>query len=373
MNWNAGSQHPWPSQPFRIISGELLLVSNGGLDFGLMRMERNVVYPGLPDAAGAGIRITLMVIQESRLEISAGASGQEGCQWLDEQLSQLLGIAASAVPSSDPWLSKAAALHHQFEQRHQALLDTHQPLNSSPTETLWLAMEQGKPPQEPTEDDVLRALSLLCKDHGAIFPLPARHKGLEPRQRLEQLLDRTDLFARDVLIDRADLQQDCGDLIGFLDTESGEQTEVMVLQSTAKGYLAWVPSQMSRAQPLEDCNRYLKRLSPRMLSITPAFRPKDLTTIGLLRFAYGHPRNTTSFVIGGLLLGVAVGFLLAVGRDVGAARWIFGMGLTGLLMGACLGVVERWIPPCSWRHAPINSFVVVDAYLQHFDHQSCFA
>ena len=40
---------------------------------------------------------------------------------------------------------------------------------------------------------------------------------LEPRQRLEQLLARTDLFARDVLIDPADLQQDRGDLIGFLD------------------------------------------------------------------------------------------------------------------------------------------------------------
>ena len=73
MNWNTGSQHPWPSQPFCIISGELLLVSNGGVDFGLMRLKRNVVYPGLPDAAGAGIRITLKVIQESRLEISAGA------------------------------------------------------------------------------------------------------------------------------------------------------------------------------------------------------------------------------------------------------------------------------------------------------------
>ena len=48
MNWNAGSRHSWPSQPFRIISGELLLVSNGALDFGLMRLERNVVYPGPP-------------------------------------------------------------------------------------------------------------------------------------------------------------------------------------------------------------------------------------------------------------------------------------------------------------------------------------
>ena len=238
MNWNAGSHHPWPSEPFRIIAGEVLLVSNGGVDFGLMRLERNVVYPGLSDAAGATIHITLKVIQESRLETSPGANGQEGLHWLDEQLSQLLGIAASAVPSRDQWLSKAAALHHQFEQRHQALLDAHQPLNSSATQNLWLVMEQGKPPDEPTEDSVLRALTLLCQDHGAVTPLPARHKDLEPRQRLEQLLSRTDLFARDVLIDRADLHQDCGDLIGFLETESGEQAEVIVLQSTAKGYQA---------------------------------------------------------------------------------------------------------------------------------------
>ena len=340
MNWNAGSHHPWPSKPFRIIAGELLLVSNGGPDFGLMRLDRNIVYPGLSGAAGASIRITLKVIQESRLEIIPDANDQEGLHWLDEQLSQLLGIVSSAVPSRDQWLSKVAVLHRQFEQRHQALLDAHQPLNSSATQNLLLVMEQGKPPDEPTEDPVLRALTLLCQDHGAVTPLPSRQSDLEPRQRLEQLLSRTDLFARDVLIDRADLHQDCGDLIGFLDPESGEQAEVVVLRSTAKGYQAWVPSRMPDAQPLEHCSRYLKQLSPRMLSITPAFRPKDLSTIGLLRFAYGHPRNTTSFVIGGLLLGVAVGFLLAIGRDVGAARWIFGLGLTGLLAGASLGLLS---------------------------------
>ena len=340
MKWNAGSHQPWPPKPFRIIAGELLLVSNGGSDFGLMRLRKNVVYPGVSKAAGDTIRITLDVIQESRLETIPDDNGQEGLRWLDEQLSQILGIAASAVPSSDQWLSKVAAVHRQFEHRHQALLDAHQPLNVRATHDLFLVMEQEKSPDEPSEDPVLRALTLLCQDHGAVAPLPSRHTELEPRQRLEQLLSRTDLFARDVLIDRADFQQDCGDLIGFLDTDSAEQSEVVVLQSTAKGYQAWVPSQMPHPQPLEHCSRYLKRLSPRMLSITPAFRPKDLTTLGLLRFAYGHPQHTTSFVISGLLLGVAFGFLLAVGRDVGAARWIFGMGLTGLLTGACLGVLS---------------------------------
>ena len=340
MNWNAGSHQSWPSQPFRIIAGELLLVSNGDLDFGLMRLERNVVYPGLRDTAGASIRLSLEVIQESRLEITPEADGQEGLHWLDNQLSQLLGIAASAAPSRDQWLSKAAALHCQFEQRHQALLDAHQPLNSSSTQNLLLVMEQGNPSDQSTEDPVLRALTLLCQDHGAVMPLPSRLSDLEPRQRLEQLLSRTDLFARDVLIEPADLNQDCGDLIGFLDPEPGEQAEVILLRSTARGYQAWVPTQMSGAQPVDHCGRFLKKLSPRMLSVTPAFQPKDLTTIGLLRFAYGHPRHTTSFVIAGLLVGLAVGFLLAIGRDVGAVRWIFGMGLTGLLAGACLGLLS---------------------------------
>ena len=90
MNWNAGSRHPWPSQPFRIISGELLLVSNGALDFGLMRLERNVVYPGLPDAAGSTIGVSLEVIQESRLEISPDVDGQEGREWLEDQLGNSL-------------------------------------------------------------------------------------------------------------------------------------------------------------------------------------------------------------------------------------------------------------------------------------------
>ncbi len=340
MIWTAGSDYTWPSEPFRITAGELLLVSHGDQAFGVLRLKQNIVYPGLPDAALSPIRITLQAIQETRLKISPEDSFQQGLCWLDEQVSQDLGVSPSPVPSIDQWLSKLTMLHRQFERRHQSLLDGHRPLNSSATKDLVLAMEQGQSSTALTDDPVLLALTLLCQDQGAVPPLPTRQSELEPRLRLAQLLSRTDLFARDVLINLADLQNDCGDLIGFRETDSGDQVEVVVLQSTAKGYRAWVPSEMSHPQPLAHCHGCLNRLSPRMLSISPAFQTKDLSTLGLLRFAYGQPRNTTSFVIGGLLLGLALGFLLAVGRDVGAARWIFGMGLTGLLTGACLGVLS---------------------------------
>ena len=88
-----------------------------------MRLERNVVYPGLPDAAGSTIRVSLEVIQESRLEISPDFDGQEGREWLEGQLGQLLCSATSVAPSCDQWFSKAAELHEQFEQRHQVLLN----------------------------------------------------------------------------------------------------------------------------------------------------------------------------------------------------------------------------------------------------------
>ena len=93
---------------------------------------------------------------------------------------------------------------------------------------------------------------------------------------------------------------------------------MVVLKSTPQGYLIWIPEDMSRPIPLQDLRARLEHLSPRMQCITPAFQEKDLNPLGLLRFAYGEPEETTRFVVAGLLIGVTIGFLLAIGRDVGA-------------------------------------------------------
>ncbi len=62
MNWNAGTDVLWPSVAFRIKKGEVLLVSRGSREFGLLRLERNLVYQGFPDQAGAPIRLYLRAI-----------------------------------------------------------------------------------------------------------------------------------------------------------------------------------------------------------------------------------------------------------------------------------------------------------------------
>ncbi|NMO83750.1 ATP-binding cassette domain-containing protein [Cyanobacteria bacterium 150NLHA] len=97
---------------------------------------------------------------------------------------------------------------------------------------------------------------------------------------------------------------------------------------------------MAKPIPLSQASQLLEELNPRVMAISPKFQTKDLTTLGLLRFTYGQPNNLTRFVISGVLLGITLGFLLAIGREVGAARWIFGMGVTGLAAGACLGLLS---------------------------------
>ena len=76
-----------------------------------------------------------------------------------------------------------------------------------------------------------------------------------------------------------------------------------------------------------------------MIGITPALKKKDLTTVGLWHFTFGKSESFIQFVSAGLLVGAAIGFLLSIGREVGAARWIFSMATTGTILGGALGLV----------------------------------
>ena len=70
MTWDSGSEHPWPNNPFRVAEGNLLLVSHGRHHFGLLRLEQNRIYPGLPQPPDGTIRLTLKAIQTSLIEMN---------------------------------------------------------------------------------------------------------------------------------------------------------------------------------------------------------------------------------------------------------------------------------------------------------------
>ena len=98
---------------------------------------------------------------------------------------------------------------------------------------------------------------------------------------------------------------------------------------------------MKSAKDINKCPEILEQISPRMVSINRSLSKNDLSTLGLLQFAFGQSRNFGQYAISGLLIGLSIGFLLSIGRDVGASRWIFTLGASGGLLGAALGYVSK--------------------------------
>lgn len=358
MKIPAGSCETWPKQAFRISQGELLLVTKGANDFAFFRLERSIVFPGFPKLEDNEIQLYLSAIDDCLIEhvnerktLTLDQSrfiDEEGRRWLEERLRKQQQPSDGALPTSADLQKRLLQLHLDAQRRVDHQLKVHQHLDDGSEARLFRAMESVDQAVDPgsanagvvirdvgSEDPLIRCLGLLRPTQTP--PLPPRNPDANPRRRLQQLLERTDLFGRDVLIDAQSLKKDCGDLIGFL---QDAQDSPLVLKSTSQGYLVWAPSRMGQALPMEDCQEFLEELNPRMVALSPAFQTKDLSTIGLLRFAYGTPKNTAAFVVGGLLLGVVIGFLLAIGRDVGAARWIFGLGITGVLAGTSLGLLS---------------------------------
>lgn len=79
----------------------------------------------------------------------------------------------------------------------------------------------------------------------------------------------------------------------------------------------------------------------------PPHEPSCLPKGGRARF---HPplRNRESralVLIASATLGLAIGFLLAIGKEVGAARWIAGLGGVGVLLGAGLALLSDPLRP----------------------------
>ena len=348
MKLPAGTNLLWPEQSFRISEGEVLLLARGEHDFALFRLERSIIFPALPSTSDGGVQLLLSAIGPCRIDLLADQDDQDGRRWLDQRISREPRNRSASVPSSAEVHRRLIHLHHQAQHRLGDQLNAHQPLDANSEARLFRAMESGEEETNAPldhdrmlvrdlsgEDPLIRCLVLLCPNQAP--PRPPRRPDANPRRRLQQLLERTDLFGRDVLMDIESLQRDCGDLIGFL---QDEHDSPIVMQSTDRGYIVWAPTRMGQSVPLQQCLELLDELNPRMVALSPAFQEKDLSTIGLLRFAYGTPKNTSAFVIGGLLLGLVLGFLLSIGRDVGAARWIFGLGITGVLAGTSLGFLS---------------------------------
>jgi protein-S-isoprenylcysteine O-methyltransferase Ste14 len=161
----------------------------------------------------------------------------------------------------------------------------------------------------------------------------------DPQVCLVALLEQADLIARPLSFDRRDLRRDCGDLIWM-----GPEGPLLLL-SERDGYRLRDPNQPDRPP------RRLRRrdLPPdavlRGLVVIPALQSADTSATGLVRFSFGPASNGASMVVLFTALGLALGFLLAIGREVGAIRWMGGLGALGALLGLGLALLSNSLRP----------------------------
>lgn len=340
MNLKAGERIAWPVANFSTTQNHLLGAMQG---MPFIRIKANLVIPGLPLENLQNLKLELIATQKNDLIKPINATPVEGTEWLNNEILKRLNRAKSTPTSYsiDDLCELLEELMKLEKSKKQQKVASHQSLGNQAEFYLFSTLERSNQidtkPQKQT--DFSKLASILARTKGVdveeIAEVKSRQKN--PRDHLQQLLEHNNLIGRDVLINSESLTSDCGDLIAF---EKDNDAPVL-LKTTRHGYQIWDPMKIETRKNINNCPEVLEKLSPRMVSINRSLSKQDLSTIGLLRFAFGEAKNFGQFVIAGLLIGLAAGFLLSIGRDIGASRWIFTLAASGGLLGAALGYVSQ--------------------------------
>ena len=341
MNISAGQRVAWPFEAFRAKSSDLLASMDGVV---LFRIPADLDLPGIAVETVQRLDLALLATRDNSIHRQPAADTTQGMLWLQKEL-QSQEIDTPSTNKNNTYNSMIElldAVHQRRIQSSKIRFDSHTPLSSDTATDLFLSLELTNHDDEPGEEtsDINQVL-LLCiaaiQGINVRSVLDLKNGPSDPRRRLQLLLEHNSLIGREVLMSEDCLDHNCGDLIAFAEDDN---TAPAYLKSTPSGYQIWAPLSMRQPRPIWDCRDLLSQLSPRMVAVSPALTKDDLSTVGLIQFAFGRPINLTRYIVSGLLVGLAMGFLLSIGRDVGASRWIFSLGATGTFLGACLGVVS---------------------------------
>ena len=341
MNLLAGERLPWPISSFTTKQSNLLATMDGLL---LFRIPTEMTIPGLPSNIVQRLGIEIIATNENHLILQQNANCNEGNEWLEQELFRKCSASASNVNSvvAGNFNALLEELHRQSKQKNQRRINSYKPLSIQTETDLFRTLEQSESISFPDNEQLtkheglIRCIALIYENDNAEI-VDINHGAINTRESLYSLLENNSLIGRDVLINAEKLAYDCGDLIAFFE-EDGETP--VLLHPTSNGYQLWAPLSMKAPRPVKECSELLNKLSAQMVFISPALTDNDLSTQGLLQFAFGRTKDLSQYIIFGLLIGLFAGFLLSIGRDVGASRWIFSMGISGTLLGAFLGFVS---------------------------------
>ena len=340
MKLCAGERIEWPTKNFSTTQDHLLGALHG---VPFIRIKANLVLPGLTLSAIQKLKLELIATQENDYIEKIDSIAAEGTHWLKNEILSQLNRATNrpAASSTDDIGELLGELLRHEQLKKQMGINNHQSLGNQAEYDLFRTLERSEQistrPKGQSDVSELVCLIAAIKNIDANEIINVRAQQSNTRSQLQQLLEHNHLIGRDVLISPENLKNDCGDLIAF---EEEDQAPIL-LKTTTRGYQILDPRRMKTAKDINTCPEILETISPRMVSINRSLSKKDLSTLGLLQFAFGQSRNFGQYTISGLLIGLSVGFLLSIGRDVGASRWIFTLGASGGLLGAALGCVSQ--------------------------------
>lgn len=341
MKLCAGERAAWPITNFSTTQDHLLGATHG---VPFIRIKANLVLPGLPAEAIQKLKLELIATQDNDYIEQVNSSAAEGTQWLSAEIINRLSGARNTTSSSamGDVCELLEELQRQEKAKSRQRIESHQSLGNDAEFSLFCTLEHteeiNKSSQKETNTNELACLIATIKGIELEEVIDIRTQQLNTREKLQQLLEHNDLIGRDVLISEEKLKSDCGDLIAF--AEEGNHSPIL-LKTTPHGYQILDPAGGNTARDINQYPEVLEKISPRMISVNQSLSKKDLSTLGLLQFAFGESKDFTQYIISGLLIGLAVGFLLSIGRDVGASRWIFTLGASGVVLGAALGFLSR--------------------------------
>jgi ATP-binding cassette subfamily B protein len=301
-----GSEYPWPkttpsNSDVALVEGEVVLIAELKSSDGEMLRRRSLVgfqapciLPALPNLPKE-LDVRLKVVRTATITTLPGDCIQ------------------TALFSASPGVSVPDLLH-RFVRLGAVISD----------ETL--AGEQRI-------NNVL--LYWLAERYGTkVFPLD--HSPDSQQDNLLALLERANLISVPLRLEPCDLQRDCGDLILLLDTGP------LLLLSEQTGY--WVrdpsmPQQSARRFRAADLSKYPAPWEG--LGITPGLSGQVANLAVLAHFSYGKATHRAVVFIAAATLGLVIGFLLAIGKVVGAAIWIVALGGMGVLLGLGLAILSN--------------------------------
>ena len=342
LKLNPGEKVQWPSSTFSSDEVGIFAVLKGTSVF---RLPSNFRLPGIPKEIAADLELELRATQFINLNIYDDIDEVENLEWVFEQLSKSFQLSSESLKgdSLDDVIVLLREVAQGIESKANFALQSFSPMNRASEQQLFRWLESDESTTSSKSND-----PSLSQDHALLDCIAqilkcsrselntVNIRGIDSRLRLQQMLELNNLIGREVIVNDESFKNECGDLIAFRQEANGSP---VLLRSNKKVYTLWDPKDKHSPLPIEKCRDRMEQLSPRMISILPTLQKKDLSTVGLIEFTFGKSNSLIKFITAGLLIGVAIGFLLSIGKEVGAARWIFSMATTGTILGGALGLV----------------------------------